>query len=245
MRIAFFSDIHGNAAALEAALQVAREAGATRFCVAGDLVGGGPFPQETVDRIRSLENTDVIRGNVDRKVLRMAKKKAKKRKKRAARGGGKSNRAWTTLALTEEALDWLSELPTQLTLTEGDARILLVHGSPWNDTDYIYPSLTADGLRSKLRPHDGPAPSLLVCGHSHIPFTKPVNGTIVVNCGSVGRPADGDARGSLALAEIEEGRPPRVEIVRFTYPVDDVVEAIREREVPGIDPEDYVRGIKS
>src|SRR5687767_207147 len=100
MRIAFLSDIHANLPALDAALAAAEELGASRFVVAGDLVGDGPFPVETVARLRA-RGAECIRGNVDRQVLELARdEKEKKLRKRAeAADGQKSNRAWAALRL--------------------------------------------------------------------------------------------------------------------------------------------------
>jgi predicted phosphodiesterase len=93
-------------------------------------------------------------------------------------------------------------------------RLLLVHGSPLGDTDYVYPSLTARALAAKL---GAARPDVLACGHSHIPFTRRIAGVRVVNAGSVGRPVDGDPRGSYALVELDRGALARARIVRFPY----------------------------
>jgi predicted phosphodiesterase len=183
---------------------------------------------------------------VDRKVLRQLERKRKKLKKRAREGNSakRRNLAWTALQLTDEDREWLGHLPETLSFRAEDQEILAVHGSPLGDTDYLYASLTETGLEAKLRGYEGPPPTLLVAGHSHVPFARSVNGTLVMNCGSVGLPADGDPRGSLLVADISAEGPTDVELVRFHYPVEEVEAAIEEREVPGVDPSQYGRGIK-
>ncbi len=246
MKTAFLSDVHANLPALLAALEVVDRAGVERLVVAGDLVGDGPHPREVVSELLRRGAT-AIRGNVDRKVLEMGTKRGKLRKRLAGKGGQRRNRAWTALQLLEapEERAWLTALPGERSLEMEGRRVLVVHGSPLGDTDYVYPSLTPRGLRGKLAGWKGERPSLLVCGHSHIPFARVVDGVTVINCGSVGRPADGDPRGSLALVEAGAGRGMRAEIVRFPYPVEPVVEAIESRGVPGIDAGEYRRGVKS
>mgnify|MGYP006153538847 CR=1 FL=1 len=49
-----------------------------------------------------------------------------------------------------------------------------------------------------------------------------------------------EARHVLPVAPRER----RARLVRFTYPVEAVVAAVEEREVPGIDPEEYRLGVK-
>src|SRR5690606_28951028 len=150
----------------------------------------------------------------------------------------------TALVLQEDAADWLESLPAELSFTEAGVSVLVVHGSPLGDSDYIYPSLTEDGLRRKLEPVEGPAPGVLVCGHSHVPFVRTILDTLVINCGSVGKPADGDPRGSFAVADLTSSGPPTAEIVRFEYPLEEIEAAMIEREVPGLRFRDYVEGVR-
>lgn len=244
MKIAFLSDVHANLPALQTALDVARQHGAERVIYAGDLIGDGPFPAETITALTGSAPPEAIRGNVDRKVLGKKERTRKQLKKQLATAKPKKqNRLWTALELSKEHRDWLRSLPKELELSVGGQLVLVVHGSPQSDTDYLFSSLTEEGLQAKLAGRAGPRPTVLVAGHSHVPFTKKLNGTLVVNCGSVGRPADGDPRGSLALVEFT-GTEPRAEIIRFSYPVEEVCRALEEREVPGVEAREYERGVK-
>lgn len=245
MKIALVSDVHANLPALRAALDIADRAGAERVVVAGDVVGDGPHPGEVIAELRARAAI-AVRGNVDRKVLALGTRRGKLQKRLDRKGGQRRNRAWTALQLLDapDERAWLAALPAEHALDLAGHRVLVVHGSPLGDTDYVYPSLTPAGLWSKLEGLEGDPPSVLVCGHSHVPFVREVDGITVVNCGTVGRPADGDRRGSLALVEAGTGAGPRAEIVRFAYPVDELVRDLEERGVPGVDPEEYRRGVK-
>jgi predicted phosphodiesterase len=156
-----------------------------------------------------------IRGNVERKVMEVAalhpSEVAVLAKKKHA------DLVWTAKRLGREGLDWLRSLPSSLELRLTGSRLLLVHGSPLGDTDYVYPSLTARALAAKL---GAERPDVLACGHSHIPFVRRIAGVTVVNAGSVGRPVDGDPRGSYALVDLVRGRIARARIVRFPYPIE-------------------------
>jgi predicted phosphodiesterase len=64
MRIAFFSDMHGNLQALEAVLaDIATQKPDAIYCV-GDLVGYGANPNEVTERIRH-EGFPTVIGNDD------------------------------------------------------------------------------------------------------------------------------------------------------------------------------------
>jgi len=64
--LALLYDVHGNLAALEAVLTDALEQGATAYLVGGDVALFGPWPLETVRRLRELEPATWIRGNGER-----------------------------------------------------------------------------------------------------------------------------------------------------------------------------------
>jgi putative phosphoesterase len=220
MRIAVVSDIHANLPAFEAALEDIRHRHADKVIVAGDVVGDGRQPAEVVALLRR-HAFPAIRGNVDRKVVEAA---ALSGKALAERAGKKRHAelAWTAHQLGRAGLDWLAGLPESLTLRVGGSRLLVVHGSPLSDTDYVYPSLTPRALAAKL---GADRPDVLACGHSHIPFARRISGVTVVNAGSVGRPVDGDPRGSYALVDLAAGRTPRARIVRFAFPATEAAAA--------------------
>ena len=214
MRVAILSDIHANISALEAALADLDCRAAKIVLVAGDVVGDGAHPSEVVALLRRRA-IPTIRGNLERKVMEVAALRPSEaaflaKKKHA-------DLVWTAKRLGREGLDWLRGLPPSLELRLAGSRLLLVHGSPLGDTDYVYPSLTVRALAAKL---GAERPDVLACGHSHIPFARRVAGVTVINAGSVGRPVDGDPRGSYALVDLEPGRIARARIVRFPCPIE-------------------------
>jgi predicted phosphodiesterase len=193
-----------------------------------------------VVRLLVEQRVEAIRGNVDRKVLGLlqAPKKLKKRLEKKAYAPA----AWTALALGDTERAWLEGLPRELRFTAGGADVWVVHGSPLSDTDYIYPSITSRGLAAKLGEE---RPGVLVCGHSHIPFTKRVGGVRVVNCGSVGRPFDGDPRGALALCDFSGKGQVHCRIVRFAYLLDPLIADLQARGAKGVGPLEYRTGIRA
>lgn len=238
MKIAFLSDIHANFPALCRVLEKAKKLGASRVVVAGDVVGAGPHPVEVIRHLKEHQ-IPAIMGNVDRKVLQAGSRERELKEQLRDRKNG--HLAWTAMQLGKAERAWLEGLPPELSIDSEAGEILVVHGSPQGDTDYIYPSITRAGLLSKLQ---GRRPAVLVCGHSHVPFSRSVAGVRILNCGSVGRPVDGDPRGSFGMVEIGEGDRILARIIRFAYPVEHITGDLESRRVPGAKPDEYRIGIK-
>lgn len=230
-RVALLSDVHANFTALVAALASAERRGCKRVVVAGDVVGGGPHPVEVI-RLLARRRIPAVSGNLDRKVLEVGED-AGRLEELAARGRKRAIHAWTALQLGAAERSWLAALPAELEIECAGQQILVVHGSPLGDEDYVFASITAPALRAKLA---GCRPAALVCGHSHVPFTRTVAGVRVVNCGSVGRPVDGDPRGSYAILDWRADSAPRARIIRFAYATGQVERDLAARGVPQAAP---------
>jgi putative phosphoesterase len=237
MIVAFMSDIHANFPALVAALAEADRSGAAQIVFAGDLVGRGPNPVEVLRLIRG-RGFPVIRGNVERKLLELREVRAAGKPAKPV----KKNLTWTADCLGASEWEYLAELPEEILLEIEGLTIRVIHGSPLGDEDYIFPSVTARALKAKL---GDSRPDVLVCGHSHLPFTRTLAGVRIINCGSVGSPYDSDPRGAFCLAEFGPGASVRSRVVRFEYPVERVVADMTARDVPGPDPGTYLFGVRN
>lgn len=198
MRLAIVSDIHGNLPALEAVLADIARRGADLTLNCGDLLSGPLWPRDTADRLMAL-NLPTIAGNHERQLLACAQH----------RGSAADQYAFeqTTAAQRE----WLTALPARLEPLPG---VLMVHGRPDSDLDYLLDTVdaaepagvrqaTPEEVRARCAGIDA---ELLLCGHSHHPGMMQVpGGPLVVNPGSVGLQAyDDDHRG---LHWIRSGSP--------------------------------------
>jgi putative phosphoesterase len=215
VRIAVISDIHANLPALEAVLaDIERQAVAQVFC-AGDLVGQGPHPNQVVSRIRKAGIPSIL-GNQEIEVRTLA---------RRARPDPKRHMLWTIAVLKRRNREYLLGLPVDRELEIQGVGIRLVHGSPHGTFDTMHPSLTSQTLRAWF-PTGEPRPEVLVGGHTHVPFVRTMEGMVIVNAGTVGRPFDGDPRASWALLDLEKGHV-RARIRRVEYPVAETVRAMK------------------
>lgn len=179
MRVAALYDVHGNANALDAVLRAVPDDAA--IVVGGD-VAAGPFPRETVDRLRLLgDRVHWIRGNADRELDPTEKGLAPP-----------ETMAWVRSKLDADAIDWLVSLPPTLTLeVSGIGSVLFCHATPLNDQD-VFTERTPE---EAIAPQFVVDADLVVCGHTHTQFERTIVGQRVVNSGSVGMPYE-DERGA-------------------------------------------------
>ncbi|MDE1942196.1 MAG: metallophosphoesterase [Betaproteobacteria bacterium] len=126
-KIALLSDIHSNLEALEACLAHATRQGADTFAFLGDLVGYGPDPAATLERIMDFASAGapVVLGNHDRAVW-----------DDAVRLNPVARQAilWTRPRLTAAQLAFLQSLP----LTHHLENLLLVHASAEQPEAWTY-----------------------------------------------------------------------------------------------------------
>ncbi len=203
MRIGLVSDIHANAVALEAVRDAMPRV--DRTLCAGDVVGYNPHPRECVETVREA-GWPTVQGNHDRAV----ETPERYRHNEMAHAGLRHARE----RLDEDQRAWLAGLPESRTVLDGQVRV--VHSHPTDLDRYVMPSGFA-----ALGPHLGDE-RVLVLGHTHVQHHERVEGTLVVNPGSVGQPRDGDPRAAFAVLDIEDEGRPSVEEHRVAYDVERV-----------------------
>jgi predicted phosphodiesterase len=98
-------------------------------------------------------------------------------------------------------LDGLCGLPHPLEIALDSHRILLCHGAPWDNDEYIYPDAALEVFeRCASGGHH-----LVVLGHTHHAMALRVGATAIVNPGSVGQPRDRRPGAAWALYDTATG----------------------------------------
>ena len=200
-RVAALYDVHGNLPALEAVL--VEVADAELIVAGGDLVGG-PFPAETIERLRAEgDRVRWLRGNVERELVEQP----------PPQGGGLPpfELERVVAALSDEQVDFLYGLPERVELElPGLGHVLFCHATPQNDLDMVTPLTPDERLRRIL---DGVSADVVVVGHTHIQEDRRVGSVRWVNAGSVGMPYEDGPGAYWALLG------PEVELRRTEYDV--------------------------
>ena len=244
MRYALFSDVHANLPALEAVLaDIARRPGIDAVHHLGDLVGYAPWPNETVALIRE-RGIAGIAGNYD-STVGMAYKHCGCRYEDAEQERlSHESFGWTLTHVSDATRRYLAELPYRLDIRTGGGHqagptVMLVHGTPTLNTVY-WTRDRADGFATQMAAVAGArSGDVIAFGHTHVPWSRSVDGIHFVNTGSVGRPKDGDWRAGYVLLDVEPGRAV-VDVVRVEYDIDRAVAGIRASALP-VAFADYLR----
>ena len=225
MRAAVIGDIHANFPALQAVLEHASSQSIDEIWNIGDSIGYGAFPDEVVQLLMHTEIISIL-GNYDAKVLKFEEKKNKWKKK-------KLYEKWLAFKFASDHLSepsrlYLKSLPEEIELERGGWRILLTHGSPGSPEEHLTPNTP----KSRLQEIASQTPvDIILCGHSHIPFTLLCDKTWFINSGSVGRPDDGDPRASYVVIELTH-QSISTSHFRIPYDVNRAANAIREYNLP-------------
>lgn len=121
------------------------------------------------------------------------------------------------------AVTALAELPDSHSLASPGGEVRICHASMHHNRDGIYAEADDTHISAQI----APPPAVFVTAHTHKPFTRQVNGTLVVNAGSVGTPADGDGRASYAQMVWQHGRW-QAHIARVPYDTDQAAQDYRD-----------------
>ena len=223
MRVAIFSDIHGNLPALEAVLaDIAGQRPDAVYCL-GDLVGYGASPNEVTSRIRA-EGIPTVMGNYDDGVGFDRDECGCAYRDPVDQELGDRSLAWTKVQATPENKAFLRTLHKEIRFEADGRRILLVHGSPRKLNEYLFEDRPVSSFQRLAASSNA---DVIVFGHTHKPYAKAVDGVLFVNDGSVGKPKDLDWRACYVL--LEDGA---VTFRRVEYDVRAAASAIRATELP-------------
>jgi predicted phosphodiesterase len=237
MRLAIFSDIHGNPLALDAVLaDIQRQGEVNAYWVLGDFAALGYDPVTPLEKVTALSHARFTRGNTDRYVvtqdLLVQPEQALQDPAllpeviEAVRSF-----SWTRGYLSAAGwLDWLMTLPLEVRLTlPGGTRLLGVHAAPGRDDGPgIQPRHSDDNLQQRLA---GCEADLVMVGHTHVPLDRQVGRIHVINLGSVSNPVTPGLQATYVLLDADE-QGYRIQVRRVDYDREAVIEAIEHARHP-------------
>jgi predicted phosphodiesterase len=246
-RVAIFSDVHGNLAALQAVLADirAQERQPDQVIFAGDLCLFGPRPAECLQAVFEAD-FGVLYGNTDRWLESppllsddVAEEELERHKRLT------HIIEWTQAQLSVGHLALLNNMPFSRRISPDPnprADLLVVHANPLDVDQVIYPPEDLqEHLFGGIQQSDDELGALmgdaifgaLAFGHLHVPNVRPFGDRLLVNVSSVSLPRDGDPRAKYAFLDWSDEAGWSAEHHFVAYPVDEEIAAFEERQPPG------------
>jgi putative phosphoesterase len=179
MRVGVVSDVHNNATALQYALEHLVDC--DQVLNLGDLVFEYRVDPDIVEIARRAGLIGIV-GNHEKTIL-------------GHPGSSLRNR------LAPDILTYFKDLPASREMQVSGFKLLVAHGSPWDDADASHCESVHEGNLDTMDRLAAIPADIILLGHTHVPMLTRVADKLVINPGSCG-----DARGSnnrLTFAKID------------------------------------------
>jgi len=234
MRFAVIGDVHSNIFALESVMEDIKTKDVDFILCTGDMVGYAPFPNEVIDLVRK-SNILSIQGNYDKAIGNSESVCGCDYKDERQLEMAGLSVLFTNMTVTENNRAYLKELPTELRLKADGLQILMVHGSHRKNNEYLFEnSKEVEEVTNEI------VEDILICGHTHKPYYKVINGKHVINSGSAGKPKHGNPNSTYVLVNVV-GKNVSVDIIEAPYDFEKTAKAIEDNEMLPNDFADMLR----
>ncbi len=241
-KLLFFGGVYSNLQSLKALKKIADDAGylpENIFCT-GDIVGYCAQPNECIDLIKDW-GIHSIAGNVELQLIEDADDCG------CDFNSGSIcdllSKNWYSFAkktVTEESRSWLNTLPEHIRFDWNDKSLLLVHGSWFNTSDFIFKSTNWDIKKENF---EATGSDIIVAGHCGLPFADKKENNLWLNAGVMGMPAnDGNNCVWYATLDVKD-QEPVFEFHHYTYDYLTASELMIEKGLPASYAQTLITGI--
>lgn len=216
MKLALFSDVHGNRFALEAVLRDIEKHKPDALANLGDQVWGAADPAGAWALQKDFDAV-AVRGNTDE----MISTQFDSLDERAHAFG-----SWLRSKLPYEAPSQLADLPTTAELAGGE--VVIAHGALTDPLSALLFDFTDSGLSLKSdaalleQAQSFPNAKVFVVGHTHREVLRSLGGTHFINVGPVSRYLDGYFVARWLLLE-KQGSHWDIQFKRVPYDISQAV----------------------
>lgn len=193
-KILVFGGVYSNYQSLEELYRIAQTAGIkpSNIISTGDIVGYCASPSECIDFIEKWGILG-IQGNVEQNLINGTDDCGCNFEE-----GSRCDifsKQWFPFAvmqMTEQNLNYLTQLPERISFEYADKKIDVIHGSYNNISEFVFKSTSWDIKSQNFTKTDA---DVVLAGHCGLPFADVREGKYWLNAGVIGMPAnDGTAR---------------------------------------------------
>lgn len=230
MRVGVISDIHNNAVAPNVVLEKLQKEKCERIICCGDIIGIGPYPEETVQRVMQIPGIIAVRGNHERYLLEGMPTQVPNEENMGYEE--MEHHKWEHSLLSNQSIEFLRSLACRCDFILGGLHFAVMHYG------------MDDSAGSKYRNHI-PHPTLEDCyqmfskvdadivlyGHNHASSINRDERKLFANFGSLGCPAKDGNIARAGIIAIDNGNL-AIEPVSVPYEVDKVIAEINRLAYP-------------
>ncbi|MBQ9315091.1 MAG: metallophosphoesterase family protein [Clostridia bacterium] len=229
MKYGVIADIHSNVVALDETLKKLEELNVNKIICCGDIVGIGPYPEETVQRLMRLKDKFIgVRGNHEDYLLEGLPKEVHD-DKRSMSENEINNHLWNHNQLSNFSKVFLSRMPHQCTVEDEDNQILITHYPTSQNGQYKehikFP--TKEECQELFKEYDA---NVFLYGHTHTKSIVKEDNKLYINVGSLGCPMN-EGVGHCGVLDIEKDKIDYEDVV-INYNIGDVIREIKKIKFP-------------
>ncbi len=222
MRIGVISDIHNNVVALNTVLDRLYAENCEQIICCGDIIGIGPYPEETVQHIMRIPNIVAVRGNHEKYLLEGMPEQVPNEEHMGFEE--MEHHKWEHALLSYESIEFLRGLPYRNDFDLGGLHFIVMHYCM--DSSNRYSSYTPHpDLENCYQMFSEVEADVILYGHDHNATVNWDEQKLYANFGSLGCPAKD---GNVARAGILNINNEKVafKTIKVLYDVDKVIEDI-------------------
>ena len=228
MKVGVIADIHNNVIALNAVLAKLRAENCEQIICCGDMIGIGPYPEETVRCIMEIPDVIAVRGNHERYLLEGMPTQVPNEEHMGYEE--MEHHKWEHALLSRESIEFLKGLPYRRDIVLGGLHIAVMHYCMDNTNKYVRytPRPSIENCYQMFSEIDA---DVILYAHDHSTTINQDENKLFANCGSLGCPAKD---GNVARAGILTIKNSTVsyESIRVLYDVDKVIADINRLAYP-------------
>jgi len=230
MKLGVITDIHNNLIALQAVMQILTELQCDPIICCGDIIGIGPYPEETVQFMMQIPNLIAVRGNHEKYLLEGMPTQYPNEEQMGLEE--MKHHKWEHSLLSAKAVDFLRSLPYRVDVTYEEKRISIMHFCMDYEGHYVRHKRNPSG--SDLQNMFADVSSdIIIYGHDHSRTICKAD-KVYVNVGSLGCPGKDHNIARAGVMVIENGNV-EIQAIDVEYDVDRVINKIDEIKYPDAD----------
>lgn len=240
MKLGVITDIHNNLTALRVVVERLNQMECDKIICCGDIIGIGPYPEETVQYIMQIPNLMAVRGNHERYLLEGMPTECPNEEKMSWEE--MNHHKWEHRLLSVESIAFLKGLPYKIDVTYEDFNISIMHYCMDSAGKYIHykANPSEDDLKKMFA---NVRSDIILYGHDHVRNICKCD-KFYINVGSLGCPIPDKNLARAGIVKIEKGNI-EIQPMDVEYDVGAIINLMDEINYPAVDTiKKYFYGIR-